>query len=508
MTRGEKVIAFIETFCRVPEGKHVGRPIKLEPFQREFLLAVYDNPHGTRRAILSIARKNGKTALIACILLAHLVGPEAQLNSQIVSGARSREQAAVVFDLACKIVNQSPELRGRVRIIPSGKKLIGLKLNTTFKALAAEAPTTHGLSPRLAILDELGQVKGPRDDFVDAITTGQGAHADPLLVVISTQAPTDADMLSVWIDDAKASGDAQIVCHVYAADQDAALDDREAWRRANPALGTFRDLADVERQAAEAMRMPSAEATFRNLTLNQRVAVFNPFVSREVWQRNGREPEAEAFEFGEVWGGLDLSETTDLTAFVLAAKYRGEWHIRPTFWMAEGLVADRARADRVPYDAWAKQGLLLTTPGKSVDYEWVAVEIARLCEGLHIRGIAFDRYRMKLLQPHFDRAGVTLPLVEFGQGYVSMSPAVQATEIELLHERVRHGNHPVLTMCAGNAVVIRDPSGNRKLDKSKSTGRIDGMVAKVMAMGAASMNVVEAEPVSPWDDPNFKLVAA
>ena len=155
--------------------------------------------------------------------------------------------------------------------------------------------------------------------------------------------------------------------------------------------------------------------------------------------------------------------------------------------MAADLVADRARIDRVPYDAWVKAGHLLTTPGKSIDYEFVAAEMARLCSGLNVRGIAFDRYRMALLKPHLDRAGVTLPMQDFGQGYASMSPAVQSLEAELLHERLLHGKHPVLTMCANNAVVIRNPAGDRKLDKSKSTGRIDGMVSLAMAIGAAAI---------------------
>ena len=155
----------------MPSGAHVGKPIKLEPFQRKFILAVYDNKTGTKRAYLSIGRKNGKTALIACILLAHLVGPEAKRNAQIVSGALSREQAAIVYDLASKMVAQSPELREIIREVPSSKKLIGIPLNTEYRAISAEGKTAHGLSPILAILDELGQVRGPQSDFVDAITT-------------------------------------------------------------------------------------------------------------------------------------------------------------------------------------------------------------------------------------------------------------------------------------------------------------------------------------------------
>lgn len=507
LTRAERAMRFVEKHLVVPEGDLVGKPIRLADFQQDFFYSLYDNPVHTRRAILSMARKNSKTATIAMIVLVHTVGPEAVQNSRISSGALSRKQAAEVYNYASKMAALSPTLRGLVRTVPSGKKIIGLPMNVEYEALAAEGATAHGGSPIVAILDEAGQVRGPYDAFFEAIVTSQGAYENPLLIVISTQAPTDADLFSMWIDDAAAANDPSIVCHVYAAPQDCALDDPKAWKAANPALGLFRSVKDVEEKAAEAQRLPTSENTFRWLYLNQRVTAHSPFISRQVWQKNGGDPDPDAFLNGDVWGGLDLSETTDLTAFVLAAKYRAIWHIRPTFWMPEDLVAERARADRVPYDVWVKQGLLRTTPGKSIDYEWVAVEIAKLCEGLRVLGIAFDRYRMKLLKPHFDRAGVTLPLVEFGQGYVSMSPAVQATEIELLHDRVRHGNHPVLTMCASNAVVIRDPAGNRKLDKAKSTGRIDGMVAKVMALGAASMNVVEAAPVSPWDDPNFKLVA-
>jgi phage terminase large subunit-like protein len=263
LTRAGRVIAFIERICVVPEGALIGQPMKLLPFQKRFIKAVYDNKVGTRRAILSIARKNGKSGLIAGILLAHLVGPEARRNTQIVSGAMSRDQAALVFNLAAKMVQLSERLSKLVKIVPSGKRLVGLPLNVEYRALAADGTTAHGLSPVLAILDEIGQVRGPRSDFVDAITTAQGAHADPLLLAISTQAPNDADLLSIWIDDAKKSGDPRVVCAVYEAPKDAALNDRKAWKAANPALGAFRSLPDVEQQAEMALRMPSSEASFR-----------------------------------------------------------------------------------------------------------------------------------------------------------------------------------------------------------------------------------------------------
>lgn len=498
-TRGERVIAFIERYCLVPEGKHVGKPIALAPFQKRFILDVYDNPHGTSMGILSIARKNGKTALIAGLLLAHLVGPEAVVNSQLVSGAQSRDQASLVFKLAAKMIRLSPELRGLVRIVPSTKTLIGLAKNVEFRALAAEGKTTHGLSPILAILDETGQVRGPQDDFVDAITTSQGAHERPLLLVISTQAPSDADLLSIWIDDAQKGHDPTVVCHVYATDKDALLDDAKAWSAANPALDLFRSREDVARQAARAKRMPSAENTFRNLTLNQRVSVVSPFVSRSVWMANGGAPDPEVLKGRPVYAGLDLSSKLDLTALVLVARDdEGVVHAFPYLWTPAATAADRAKRDRAPYEEWIEAGALMTSPGSSIDYEvvsrWMGDELAEI----DLRVVMFDRWRIETLKKELERLGIVLPLVPHGQGFKDMAPALDTIEGLLVDGKIRHGMHPVLTANAANAVVEKDAAGNRKLTKVKATGRIDGMVALTMAvagMAAEEQGLVVHEEV-------------
>lgn len=498
MTRAEKVIAFIETYCLIPDGAHVGQPMVLAEFQRDFIRSIYDNPTGTRRGYLSIARKNGKTGLIAGLLLAHLVGPEAKQNAQIVSGAMSRDQAALVFNLAAKMVQLSERLSGIVRIIPSGKRLIGLPRNTEYKALAADGKTAHGLSPVLAILDETGQVRGPQSDFIDAITTSQGAHAEPLLLAISTQAASDADLFSLWLDDALRSDDPRIVSRVYAAPEGCDLDDEDAWRAANPALGVFRSLDDVREQAKQAGRMPSMENAFRNLTLNQRVSVVSPFVSPSVWKLCGDEPaELE----GPVFGGLDLSARTDLTAFVL---YDLNGNVRPYFWTPADGLRDRAARDRAPYDVWHRQGFLRTTPGASVDYEHVAAQIVELCADLDIHAIAFDRWRIEIFKKELERLGVELPLVPIGQGFKDMAAPLDSLEAELLNGRIRHGMHPVLTMCAANAVVTKDPAGSRKLDKAKATGRIDGLQALAMAVGASES--AEKPDASPYRERGIVMV--
>lgn len=495
MTRSERVIRFIESRCRVPEGALVGAPIRLEGFQKEFIHSIYDNPAGTRRAYLSLARKNGKTALIACLLLAHLVGPEARQNSQIISGAMSREQASIVFNLCARMIELNPEgLAAFARVVPSRKEIFGTLIGTHYRAIAAEGRTAHGLSPVLAILDEIGQVQGPRSAFVDAITTAQGAHENPLMIAISTQAAEDTDLFSLWLDDAEKSRDPRIVSRVYAAPADCRLDDEKAWAAANPALGIFRSRDDVRQQAAEAIRMPSVENTFRNLVLNQRVSTASPFMSRNVWELNGEAP--ASLEGLVVFGGLDLSARIDLTAFVLIGQdTNGIWHTRPIFWTPETGLMDRARRDRLPYDVWKDQGFLRTTPGASVDYAVVAKDIAEGIEGLNVQGIAFDRWRIDLLKKEFNAIGLNVPLVEWGQGFKDMSPALDALEAEALNGRIRHGMHPVLTMCASGAVVTRDPAGGRKLDKSKATSRIDGLQAMAMAFGLAGrLQEEEQEP--------------
>jgi phage terminase large subunit-like protein len=484
MTRGERVISFVERFCIIPEGDKVGQPVRLAQFQKDFILAIYDNPAVTDTAILSIARKNAKTGTIAFLVLAHLVGPEAVQNSRIVSGAMSREQAAEVYNLASKCVNLSPGLRDLIRIVPSSKKLIGLPMNVEYQAISAEGKTAHGKSPIVAILDEVGQVRGPQSDFIDAITTAQGAYNNPLLIYISTQAADDADLFSILIDDAKNNKHPKTVCHVYAADPDAEVTDEKQWAKANPALGLFRSEADVRKQAEKAARMPSFENTFRNLVLNQRVSVVAPFVSKSVWESCSDEP--GILEGREVYVGLDLSARTDLTSAVICSKgedgYIDTW---PLFWTPEQGLIDRSKRDRQPYDVWVRQGYMLTTPGATVDYGFVVKQLSDILAGSNVLLVGFDRWRIDIFKKELELQDVSFQMQEFGQGFKDMSPALDALESSLLNAKIRHGKHPVLTMCAANAVVVKDPAGNRKLDKSKATGRIDGMVALTMALGVS-----------------------
>lgn len=491
MTRGERVCAFIENFCTVPEGDLVGQLMKLEPFQRKWLLEVYDNPHGTRLGILSIGKKNGKTPLISAVLLAHIAGPESRTNSQIVSGAMSQTQAATVFKYAWKMVQASPKLAALVRVRPSLKTLLGLATNVEYRAISRQKKTAHGIAPVLAILDELGQVRGPQDDFVEAIETAMGAYDDGMLLVISTQASSDADLLSTWIDDQKENPSPHTVCHVYAAeDPNCDVLDAEAWRQSNPALGVFRSAKDLRLLAEKAARMPSFEASFRNLNLNQRVETVNPLISKGVWIANSFEPDERAFADSPIYGGLDLSARTDLTAFVMIAWLDDRWHVKPIFWTPEQGLEERRKRDRQPYDVWAKSGLLRVLPGASIDYDRVAQDVRELLAGRNVAAISFDRWRMDVFKQSLVRIGYeSLPLHPHGQGFRDMAPALDALEAALLNDQISHGANPVLTMCAANAIAVKDEAGNRKLDKKRATGRIDGLSALAMAFGALPAEV-------------------
>jgi phage terminase large subunit-like protein len=487
--RAERNILWIEHHCHIPEGRDVGKKVILREWQKDELRKIYDNPVGTRRAIISFGRKNAKTTLAAFLLLLHLVGPEHKINSQLYSAAQSRDQAAILFGLAAKSVRMSPILSKAIHIKDSVKQLSCPKLGTLYRALSAEASTSYGLSPVFVVHDELGQVKGPRSELYEALETATGAQDEPLSVVISTQAPTDADLLSVLIDDGLAGHDPRVVVSLYTAPQSLDPFDEESIRMANPAFGDFLNSKEVLSMAEDARRMTSREPEFRNLVLNQRVEARAPFVSRTLWQSCG--DEVKQFDKSTpVYGGLDLSEVNDLTAFVLIGKIDGIWHVRPTFWLPEDGLTDRSRKDRVPYDLWHRENHLVCVPGKSVAYEYVAGYLRFVCDTFSVRKISFDRWNWRHFKPWLERAGFSETeleeiFLEFGQGFQSMSPALRDLESELLNRRIAHSNHPVLSMCAANAVVQTDPAGNRKLSKSKSTGRIDGMVALAMAMGAA-----------------------
>lgn len=495
MKRSTENITWIEDHLRVPEGRDVGKKVKLRAWQKRELRRIYDNPAGTRRAILSFGRKNGKTALAAFLLLLHLVGPEAQPNSQLYSAAQSRDQASILFNLAAKIVRMNEVLAAYITVKDSTKQLVCPELGTSYRALSADVATSYGLSPCFVVHDELGQVQGPRSKLYEALETAVAAHDSPLSIVISTQAATDEDLLSVLIDDAIEGHDPRTVVSLYTAPVDLDAFGVKAIRLANPAYGDFQNADEVKAMAADAKRMPSREASYRNLVLNQRIQVNNPFISRAVWDACAEAPLPLAGETVAI--GLDLSARADLTAAVITFVKDGKRQVHPFFWVPGDGLVERSRQDRVPYDMWHQQGLLRTTPGGSVDYEYIIQDLADILRDAVIGVVAFDRWRIDVFKKELERLGLDWPMEPHGQGFKDMSPALDTLEADLLNSRMCHGGHPVLTMCAANAVVTRDPAGNRKLDKHRANGRIDGIIALAMS---ANCTIEERGSLDSWLD--------
>lgn len=516
------VINFIE-LLRVPSGVGGSKPFVLREWQKQFIRDVYA-PQTTaglrrvRRAIFSVARKNGKTALIAALVIAHLVGPEAIPNGEIYSAATDREQAGQVFKFARQIIEADPDLHrttetpnGLVDVIPSTKTLLCKSNGSFYRALSAEAGTKHGLNPSVWIYDELAQARDR--ELYDVLRTSQGARQEPLGIIISTQSPDPEHPLSKLIDDGLVSDDNRILVHLYAVpDEVEDVFSEDVWRLANPALGDFREIEDLRSLADSAARQPMEEASFRNLYLNQRVDQTSPLIPRSEWKAC-LVPDTEHLASAgllvpkeRIYLALDLSSVDDLTSLVgvsaeQGAERLGAWHWKPKDWIAE-----HARRDRAMYDVWSRpdHGWLEAPPGKVIDYGYVAQRIAEIRNDYEVVGMAYDRWRIKDLIVKFKEIGVeayedvkgddpvsgALRLIPWGQGYRDMAPAVDALAASIAHRRLKHNGNPVLAFCFANAVVDADQAGNRKLDKSKTRFRIDGAVATTMAIGLKSREVV------------------
>jgi len=478
----------------VPRSR--GRPDRsadpVDDWQKREILCIYDNPATTRRAIISVGRKSGKTTFAACLLLVHLVGPTAIPNSQLYSAAQSRDQAALLYALAAKIVRMSSALGNAIVCKDGVKQLVCPARGTVYRALSADASTAYGLSPAFVCHDELGQVRGPRSELYEALTTASASQLAPLQLIISTQATNDSDLLSILIDDALAGHDPRVICNLYSAPPDADPFAIATIKLANPALGNFQNPDEVLAMAADAKRMPAREPAYRRLVLNQRVEASALFISQAQWQACAGEP--LDLRGRDVFAGLDLSETRDLTALVLIGQdiRDGTWHVQPTFWLPNDGLAHKSLVDRTPYDSWHAKGFLETTPGSSVSYEYVARHLKQVFDQHRVGRLAFDRWNMQHLKPWLLAAGFSERVIEdkfvgFGQGYKSMSPALRDLESIILEKKLRHGAHPVLQWCASNCVIALDDAGNRKLSKKRSTGRIDGMTALTMAFGVTPM---------------------
>ncbi|WP_395444044.1 terminase large subunit [Caulobacter sp. UC70_42] len=526
--RAERVIAFVEQLT-VMIGDGTGQKLKLRPFQRDFIYKVYA-PHSkitgkrvVRRAVYSVARKNGKTELAAALILCHLIGPESEPNGEIYSAANDRVQAGIVFKAIERFINAEPALRAVLKVVRGTKTVYVTRSDikaagSVFRALSSDAGRQHGLNPSLILYDELAQSRSR--ELFDTLATSQGARSEPLLMVTSTQNDDPTHVLSEMID--SADDDPTRVVALHSAPEGCDLMDEAAWLAANPALGEFRDRDELVAMAKEAVRLPSFEQQFRLLYLNQRVPLHSSLIAATDWRACGPTiTDAPRFSLSDTWDfepgeqvylGLDMSLRTDLTALV-AVSAGQQSRAKANFFKPEDHLRDHSDRDRQHYDIWRKQGWLTATPGRSVDPKWVAHRIREINDRNPVVGVAYDRaYIGELLRCLSDIGvvaqegeGPGIRLVPWGQGFTSMGIAVNAFEHAVLQGELQHDGNPIQTWNVLNAVSVSDPAGNRKIDKTKVRMRVDGAVALAMALGLKSQDRQAGPERSLWDDPTFSL---
>jgi len=469
------------------------------------------------------------TMLASSLMLVHLVGPEQTLNSECYSLANDREQASIIFRYAAQLVRSEPELAAKVKIVDSTKTMVVFETGSIYRALSAEAGTKMGYNPNFWIYDELAQARNR--ELYDTMDTAGAARENPLSIIISTQSNDPQHILSQLIDDGISKKDPSTVCHLYEVPEEAEdiFDNPKTWGLSNPAIDKFRSLSEMATAAKRAHRMPSFESAFRNLYCNQRCQATSPFIPRGEWAACLGDAHIEIGS--RIYLGLDLSGKTDLTALVAVSddeKPSGkitetvEWvdpltkeithidrfmktvqdKIKAWFWKPGETLQEHEKRDRVPYSVWKKQGLIKTTPGRAIQYGFIAEELTQINKQYVIIGMAFDRYRIDDLMVAMSAIGLdcyvdgkddkrdgAIRLVPWGQGYASMTQAVEAVEVSILERKFVHDGNPVLTWNFSNTMTITDPAGNRKLDKSKTRFRIDGAVACAMAVGLKSRDM-------------------
>lgn len=432
-----------------------------------------------RLAGLSVARGNGKSALLAGLSLGHLLGPMAEPYGECYAAALDREQAGVLYRMTRAYIEATPWMAARVNVRDWHKQIEDEQTRSIWTALTSDARKAHGLAPSFWIADEVAQWRSR--ELWDNLATGMGKRAQALGVTISTQA---ADDLHFWSEFLDAEHGPSTYVQLHAAPADCALDDRDAWRAANPALGHFLNEDQFADAAARAIASPSFAGSFRLLQLNQRIDAEERFINAADWDANGDAFDLIEMEGKRCWGGLDLSSTRDLTALALWFPDEGKllcWHFVPGDTMNE-----RVERDRVPYDLWAKAGWIDVTPGRATDRLSIVRRVADVMQSYDVQGIAFDRWRFEDLAKMLNDEGIVLPLVEFVPGFRTYAAAMDAFETAVLGRRMQHNGNPVLRWQAGNVRVEMDAAGNRKPSKSKSLDRIDGVICAIMACGLAA----------------------
>lgn len=495
--KADKAVRFIENLCHT-KGKWAGEKFLLLPWQEQIVRDIFGivNEQGYRQfreCFTLISKKNGKSELAAAIAL-YLLFADGEASPEVYGAANDRAQASLVYDVAKQMVLMTPALNKRAKVLAANKRIACYANNGYYQVLSAESATKDGMSISGLVIDEIHAMK--TRDLYDVLTKGSGdARQQPLFFIITTAGTNKESVCYELFLKAKdilagKREDPSFYPVIYALDPETDdWNDEETWYKSNPSLGETINIDRMRDAYREALQNPADEATFKRL----RLGIWNSgdvaWIPDHVYAKGDGVIDLDELYDRDCYAGLDLSSTSDITAFVLVFPPRRDdeqYIVLPYFWLPEDTMEKRCRRDHVMYDTWAAQGYINVTPGNVIDYRFIQDFIERTCERYHVLEIAYDRWNATMLVQNLLDEG--LPLIPHGQGYKDMSPPSKEVYKLLMEGKILHGGNPVLRWMAGNVVMEQDPAGNIKPTKAKAVEKIDGIVAMIMAMGRAVIN--------------------
>ena len=488
--KADRAVTFIENLCHT-KGKWAGTPFWLLPWQEQLIRDIFGivKPDGNRQfrtAFVEICKKVGKSELAAAVAL-YLLYADNEPSAEVYGAAADRQQASIVFDVAKQMVEMSPALMKRSKLMGATKRIVNYSNAGYYQVLSAEVGGKHGFSVSGLVFDEIHTQ--PNRQLYDVLTKGSSdARQNPLHFIITT-AGHDRHSIAYELH-TKAVDilegrrvDPTFYPVVYGLKDDEDWEDEANWYKVNPSLGYTVDIERLRDAYREAKQNPADEITFKWLRCNMWVSSTVAWIPDAIYMRGNEPIDMDALAGRDCYAGLDLSSTGDITALVLIFPPRDEeekYVLLPYFWIPEETIPRRVKANSVPYDIWEKQGYIMSTEGNVIHYDFIEKFIMDLSEKYHILEIAVDRWNATQMIQNLEGEGFTI--VPFGQGFSSMSAPTKEFYRLLMEGRIIHGGNPVLRWMAGNVVIDTDPAGNIKVTKAKSKEKIDGIVAAIMAL--------------------------
>ena len=488
--KADRAVTFIENLCHT-KGKWAGTPFWLLPWQEQLIRDIFgivkaDGNRQFRTAFVEICKKVGKSELAAAVAL-YLLYADNEPSAEVYGAAADRQQASIVFDVAKQMVEMSPALMKRSKLMGATKRIVNYSNAGYYQVLSAEVGGKHGFSVSGLVFDEIHTQ--PNRQLYDVLTKGSSdARQNPLHFIITT-AGNDRHSIAYELH-TKAVDilegrrvDPTFYPVVYGLKDDEDWEDEANWYKVNPSLGYTVDIERLRDAYREAKQNPADEVTFKWLRCNMWVSSTVAWIPDAIYMRGNESIEAASLEGRDCYAGLNLSSTGDITALVLIFPPRDEnekYVLLPYFWIPEETIPRRVKANSVPYDIWEKQGYIMSTEGNVIHYDFIEKFIMYLSEKYHILEIAVDRWNATQMIQNLEGEGFTI--IPFGQGFSSMSAPTKEFYRLLMEGRIIHGGNPVLRWMAGNVVIDTDPAGNIKVTKAKSKEKIDGIVAAIMAL--------------------------